>query len=109
MSTYGTDKKEPGLEEATPVSSDYGEVDWTPEEEKKVVRKLDMIVMPLLILVFIGLQFDRSNIGNALTDNFLEDVGISQDQFNVGQQLLYVGIVVLEVRMPMSLSFPRRR
>lgn len=34
---------------------------------------------------------------NALTDNFLKDVGITQNQFNVGQQLLYLGIVLLEV------------
>jgi len=32
-----------------------------------------------------------------LTDNFLKDVGITQDQFNVGQQLLSIGIVLLEV------------
>lgn len=53
--------------------------------------------MPLLILGFFGLQLDRGNISNALTDNFLKDVGITQDQFNVGQQLLSVGIVVLEI------------
>ncbi|KAI1026012.1 hypothetical protein LB505_004595 [Fusarium chuoi] len=34
--------------------------------------------------------------GNALTDNFLDDVGISQNWFNVGQQLLNAGIVLLE-------------
>lgn len=35
--------------------------------------------------------------GNALTDFFLQDVGITQNQYNVGQQLLSLGIVVLEV------------
>ncbi|KAL8842520.1 MAG: hypothetical protein Q9170_000474 [Blastenia crenularia] len=82
-----------------------GEVSWTPEEEKKVVRKLDCIVMPLLILVFIGLQLDRGNIGNALTDDFLDNVGISQNQFNVGQQLLYLGIVLLEIPSNMILFY----
>lgn len=38
--------------------------------------------------------------GNALTDNFLHDVGISQNWFNVGQQLLNAGIVLLEVSSP---------
>jgi len=37
--------------------------------------------------------------GNALTDYFLEDVGITQNQFNVSQQLLSLGIVLLEVRI----------
>ena len=35
--------------------------------------------------------------GYALNDDFLIDVGISQNHFNVGQQLLSVGIILLEV------------
>ncbi|RSM15290.1 hypothetical protein CEP52_000799 [Fusarium oligoseptatum] len=73
------------------------EVDWTEEEEKRLVRKIDQTVMPLLILGFFALQLDRGNIGNALTDFFFEDVGITQNQFNVGQQLLSLGIVLLEI------------
>lgn len=72
--------------------------------------------MPLLILGFFALQLDRGNMyflplsrvlgvalltllrsGNALTDYFFRDVGITQAQFNVGQQLLSLGIVLLEV------------
>lgn len=35
--------------------------DWTPEEERRAKRKLDMIIMPLLILGFYCLQLDRGN------------------------------------------------
>jgi hypothetical protein len=35
-----------------------------------------------------------------MTDFFLRDVGITQFQFNVGQQLLSAGIVILEVGSP---------
>jgi hypothetical protein len=35
-----------------------------------------------------------------LTDFFFRDVGITQAQFNVGQQLLSLGIVLLEVSLP---------
>jgi Major Facilitator Superfamily. len=35
--------------------------------------------------------------GNAMTDFFLQEVGITQYQFNIGQQLLSAGIVLLEV------------
>ncbi len=95
------------------------EVTWTPEEEKRLVRKIDCLVMPLLILAFFALQLDRGmvdvdlsayrslttpgNIGNALTDFFMEDVGITQNQFNVGQQLLSLGIVIWEIPMMMVL------
>ncbi|EON96521.1 putative alternative sulfate transporter protein [Phaeoacremonium minimum UCRPA7] len=53
---------------------DNVEYSWTESEEKALVRN-----------------------GNALTDYFLKDVGITQNQFNVGQQLLSAGIVILEI------------
>lgn len=78
-------------------------VDWTPEEERKTKRKLDFIIMPLLTLGFFCLQLDRGNISNAITDNMMEDVGITQNQFNVGQQMLSLGIVLFEIPSNMIL------
>jgi hypothetical protein len=42
-------------------------------------------------------------MANAITDNFMEDIGISQDQFNVGQQMLSLGIVLFEIPSNMIL------
>ncbi|KIW69924.1 hypothetical protein PV04_02239 [Phialophora macrospora] len=79
------------------------EVDWTPSEEAKAKRKLDFIIMPLLTLGFFCLQLDRGNIANAITDNMMEDVGITQNEFNVGQQMLSLGIVLFEIPSNMIL------
>ncbi|KAI5468154.1 alternative sulfate transporter [Mariannaea sp. PMI_226] len=65
--------------------------------------RLDFIIMPLLTLGFFCLQLDRGNIANAITDSFMEDVGINQDQFNVGQQMLSLGIVLFEIPSNMIL------
>ncbi|KAK6864065.1 MFS general substrate transporter [Apiospora arundinis] len=78
-------------------------VDWSPEEEKKAKRKLDSLIMPILTLGFFCLQLDRGNMANAITDRFMEDVGIDQDQFNVGQQMLSLGIVLTEIPSNMIL------
>ncbi|KAH8704384.1 pantothenate transporter liz1 [Phaeosphaeriaceae sp. PMI808] len=59
--------------------------------------------MPLLTLGFFCLQIDRGNIANAITDNFMESIGINQDQFNVGQQMLSLGIVLFEIPANMAL------
>ena len=48
-------------------------------------------------------ELDRGNMANAITDNFMEDIGISQDQFNVGQQMLSLGIVLFEIPSNMIL------
>ncbi|RSL56932.1 hypothetical protein CEP51_014318, partial [Fusarium floridanum] len=79
------------------ASQDEAQETWSPTEERRLVRKLDTIVLGILILCFFNFQLDRANIGNALTDNFLLDVGITQNWFNVGQQLLNAGIVLLEI------------
>lgn len=42
-------------------------------------------------------------MANAITDNFMADVGIDQDQFNVGQQMLSLGIVLTEIPSNMIL------
>ncbi|KAH0422345.1 alternative sulfate transporter [Colletotrichum camelliae] len=78
-------------------------VDWTEDEERKAKLKLDLIIMPLLTLGFFCLQLDRGNIANAITDTFMEDVGLTQFQFNVGQQLLSLGIVLFEIPSNMIL------
>ncbi|KAK7224731.1 hypothetical protein V2G26_012734 [Clonostachys chloroleuca] len=78
-------------------------VSWSPEEEKKLVSKIDSIVLTILTLCFFAFQLDRSNIGNALTDQFLKDVGVTQNEFNIGQQLLNAGIVLLEIPSNMIL------
>ncbi|KAG7293701.1 hypothetical protein NEMBOFW57_003758 [Staphylotrichum longicolle] len=77
--------------------------DWTPEEEAKAKRKLDFTIMPLLTLGFFCLQLDRGNIANAITDRFMEDVGVTQNEFNVGQQMLSLGIVLFEIPSNMIL------
>ncbi|KAK4160214.1 putative transporter [Cladorrhinum sp. PSN259] len=77
--------------------------DWTPEEEAKAKRKLDLIIMPILTLGFFCLQLDRGNISNAITSSFFKDVGITQNEFNVGQQMLSLGIVLTEIPANMLL------
>lgn len=49
------------------------------------------------------LELDRGNMANAITDNFMEDIGIDQNQFNVGQQMLSLGIVLFEIPSNMVL------
>lgn len=85
------------------VSEASSAVAWTDEEERRLVLKIDMLVLPLLMFAFFTLQLDRSNMGNALTDNFLKDIGIAQNTFNVGMQLLNVGIVLFEIPSNMIL------
>lgn len=57
-------------------------LEWTPEEERKVVRKTDLYLMSWICVMFFGLQLDRGNLSNALTDNFLKDLHLSTNDYN---------------------------
>ncbi|KAH8197556.1 hypothetical protein TruAng_008292 [Truncatella angustata] len=56
---------------------------WTEEEEKKLVRKLDWRVCLWACIMFFGLQVDRGNLTQAVSDNFLADLGMNTNVFLV--------------------------
>jgi hypothetical protein len=56
--------------------------EWTPQEERAVVWKTDLRLMSWICLMFLGLQLDRGNLSNALTDKFLDDLGLITNDYN---------------------------
>ncbi|WQF90445.1 hypothetical protein CDEST_15459 [Colletotrichum destructivum] len=51
------------------TDGNHTEIDWSAEEEQRLVRKVDLLIMLLLILAFFALQLDRRNI-NINFDSF---------------------------------------
>ncbi|KAF2995053.1 hypothetical protein E8E13_001495 [Curvularia kusanoi] len=67
------------------------------KEARRARRKVDTTVLPLLFLGLLVFQLDRMNLASALTDGFARDIGVNQNTINLGNQLMFLGIVVLEI------------
>lgn len=51
-----------------------------PERERKLVRKLDIWIAPIMTIIFLTAYLDRANIGNAASAGMSEDIGMSSGQ-----------------------------
>ncbi|KAJ7837429.1 major facilitator superfamily domain-containing protein [Mycena olivaceomarginata] len=70
---------------------------WTWREEKRVVRKIDLYIMIWAGLMFFCLDLDRSNISQANTDNFLNDLNMTTNDFNLGNTLFRLSFLIAEL------------
>lgn len=70
-----------------------GFVQPTPAEEKKVMWKLDLRIIPFLGLLYLCSFLDRVNIGNAKLAGITKDINISATDYNVALSIFFVGYV----------------
>lgn len=69
--------------EAVPDTDDF-EGDITDEvEAKRIRRKVDYRLLPLLVLLYTLAFLDRVNIGNARLWNLEKDLGMVGNQYNL--------------------------
>lgn len=59
--------------------------------------QLDWKVCSFVCLMFFALQLDRGNIGQALSDNMLGDLGLNTNQYNYGQMIFYISFLCAEL------------
>ncbi|KAG2141396.1 MFS general substrate transporter [Suillus bovinus] len=55
----------------------------TLEQEKKLWRKIDLRIMPMLSLMYLLAFLDRSNIGNAKLEGLVTQLDLTGDKFNI--------------------------
>lgn len=70
---------------------------WTWGEEMSVVSKLDWRITVWSLFVFIVYDMNRSNLIQANTDNFLPDLGLDTNDYNMGNTVLRVTALCSEI------------
>ncbi|KAL4802382.1 major facilitator superfamily domain-containing protein [Aspergillus unguis] len=72
--------------------------------EKKLVRKLDFLILPLITMAFFLNVIDRTNYGSARLQGLERDLHMSDSQFQAGLSVFYIGYILFQIPANMLLN-----
>ncbi|KAF2664406.1 putative MFS transporter [Microthyrium microscopicum] len=75
--------------------------------EAKLIRKLDLHIIPITMLLYLLSFLDRVNIGNARLYGMEEDLGLVGDQYQTAVSILFVTYLLSEVPSNLLLKYLR--
>ncbi|KAF3767306.1 MFS general substrate transporter [Cryphonectria parasitica EP155] len=83
----------------------------TPDElavEKKLRKKIDFRIMPLTVLIYLMNYIDRNNYAAARLQGLQDDLGMTDNQYQIGLSTLFVGYVLMQVPSNALLNYVGR-
>ncbi|KAJ7759145.1 MFS general substrate transporter [Mycena metata] len=75
-----------------------------PEAERKLVRKLDWILLPLFTLIYCTNFVDRTAIGNAKIAGIEKDLGMVGFDYNIALTIFYVFYILFDIPSNLALK-----
>lgn len=93
-----SEKTSPADGAAVPVPT------WDPGAERAFVRKLDLLIFPVMVILFILNFIDRNNFANARLSGLEADLGLSDVEYQTCISILLVGYVAMQVPSNMILT-----
>lgn len=77
---------------------------WRRQTEKKLVRKVDMHLIPFLIVMYLLNFLDRSNLAQARQGTLEADLGMSGTDFNLATSIFFVGYLLMQLPSNMLIT-----
>ncbi|OJJ99285.1 hypothetical protein ASPACDRAFT_1870407 [Aspergillus aculeatus ATCC 16872] len=71
--------------------------EWTEEEEKALIKKIDWRICTFACVTFFALQLDRGNVVQANSDTMLADLGMNTNDYNNGQTIFLLTFLFAEL------------
>ncbi|KAL2871213.1 major facilitator superfamily domain-containing protein [Aspergillus lucknowensis] len=68
-----------------------------PESERRVVRKCDLRVVPVLMILYLLAFLDRINIGNARLQGLERDLGMEGNDYNLALFIFFIPYILCEI------------
>ncbi|KAF2100891.1 putative MFS nicotinic acid transporter Tna1 [Rhizodiscina lignyota] len=84
-------------------------VQFTKEEEKKILRRIDIRLIPLLSILYLISFLDRGNVGNARIAGMTEDLHLTGTQYNIALTMFFIPYALFEIPSNIVLKILRPR
>ncbi|KAG8745990.1 hypothetical protein FRC10_006554 [Ceratobasidium sp. 414] len=92
---------------ATEVPTYHAGVDTSGIDEKKLLRKIDLRLIPWLSLLYLLSFLDRTSIGNAKLYSLEKDLGLTDKQYLIALTIFFFSYAIFEV--PSNIFLKRLR
>ncbi|KAK1992751.1 major facilitator superfamily transporter [Colletotrichum falcatum] len=79
----------------------------TPEEARRVRRKIDLRLPPFLLVLYMFTWLDRGALGNAALMGIREDLGFSSRQFSLAVSMFFVGTCIADLFVNIGMRYVR--
>ncbi|GFZ45964.1 hypothetical protein JCM24511_03697 [Saitozyma sp. JCM 24511] len=92
-------EKQPAVHEEAPLSVPELGIEISHDERalhRRVNMKMDLFVLPIMSLLYLMNGIDRSNVGNAATVNFTQDVGMPANAVNNAVSLFFITFIIFQ-------------
>ncbi|KAJ4385858.1 hypothetical protein N0V85_008041, partial [Neurospora sp. IMI 360204] len=80
---------------------------WHHSASKKLLRKIDLHLLPFLILMYLLNFLDRSNLAQARQGTLEADLGMSGTDFNLATSIFFVAYLLMQ--LPSNMLITRLR
>lgn len=75
--------------------------------DKRVLRKVDIRLLPILVVMYLLNFLDRSNLAQARQGTLEEDLGMKNTDFNLATSIFFVGYLLMQ--LPSNMLITRLR
>ncbi|KAF3034124.1 hypothetical protein E8E12_000388 [Didymella heteroderae] len=82
--------------------SDTSQLRIDREVERRLVRKIDLFIVPTVALLYLFCFIDRANIGNARLAGFERDLQLTGYDYNTILSVFYISYIIFEIPSNMA-------
>ncbi|KIM67023.1 hypothetical protein SCLCIDRAFT_1210483 [Scleroderma citrinum Foug A] len=95
------------MKEIEPQLPEAHHVVFTPDQERRLWRKIDLRIVPIISLMYLCCSVDRGNIGNAKLEGMVTQLDLTGDRYNIALTTFFIPYMIFQVPANIVIHYVR--